>query len=999
MLSAAIFAALAPIAQTKLPEFQAFIPIYEAALAISDLVTASLLFAQFAILRTRALLVLASGYFFTAIIVIPHALTFPGVFTSQGLFGAGVQTAPWLYLLWHLGFPLFVIAYALLRRRNGKPLSRFPAEATIIMAMVVAAVTVCIMTALAVVENEALPTLIVDNHFVPLFAQVAALTCLLSLAALLLILIQRQHTVLDLWVAVTMSAWLWDIMLSSILAAQRFDLGYYAGRIYGLMAANFVLLMLVRESGMLYSRAIRLLAKEQKERRRNIAERRRLFETSLDLILVVNSNGMINRVNPSCHPILGFVAEEMMGRPAASFVAPAELENANAAMRKVRRGEIMRNFECRYIHKDGYLVTLSWTGLWSESDQLYFFFGRDMTEQLINEDKFRLAVESSPNGMIMTDADGIIQLVNAHAETLFGYSREELIGQSVDLLVPASLRARHRQHRMKFISHPQTRQIGRPRELFGVRKDGTDFPAEIVINPIDTPAGPLVLSVITDITERKRMERMKDEFVSTVSHELRTPLTSIAASLGLLSRGTNMNLPDNAARLISIAQANSQRLVRLINDILDIEKAESGKMVFNTVRIDVRGLVEQAVEGSQGFASDFGIHLRFDRNSATGDVAADYDRLTQIVTNLISNAIKFSPRDEDVLVSVEASETKVRISVRDHGPGIPEHFKARVFEKFAQADATDARQKGGTGLGLSIVEQLVIRLGGEVAFRDAPDRGTIFYVDLPRLEALTINKFPKGLADGTVHVLICDDYPLAANLLAEQLGEFGFVSDIATTGREAAERAAASRYTAILIDLQLPDCDGISLIQQLRAQPQNEDTQIIVVSADPERGRDDGRASSLDVLDWLQKPVDIDRLSRLIDRPSRRYSRLRPRILHVDDDINVLRYISQSLQSNADIVSADSLEEARRALANGHFDLAIVDIALATNSGLDLLPELNDEAGNPIPVIVMSAQGANPTCAAQVQAALIKSSSSIDQLITILRRRIEGPRLNEKELT
>lgn len=605
---------------------------------------------------------------------------------------------------------------------------------------------------------------------------------------------------------------------------------------------------------------------------------------------------------------------------------------------------------------------------------------------------FRLAVESCPNGMLMIDAGGLIRLVNAATENMFGYRREELMGRSVDMLVPAAARFKHAQHRLGFLEHPETKAMGKGamgkgRDLFGQRKDGTEFPVEVALNPIEGPDGLLVLSVITDISERRRMERLKDEFVSTVSHELRTPLTSIAASLGLLARGSNATLPENVARLITIAHANSQRLVRLINDILDMEKIESGKMVFSIVRIDIRGLVQQAIESSQGLVDEFGVALRLDPASVSGDVEADFDRLTQVMTNLISNAIKFSPRGADVVVAIQSLGATLRITVRDHGAGIPDEFKPRVFEKFAQADATDARPKSGTGLGLSIVKQIVSRLDGEVGFEDAPGGGTIFHVDLPRLEPLVIRGVAHDAPHGAAQILICDDYPLAANLLAEQLGKVGFLCDIAVTGREAAERAAAKRYDAILIDLQLPDCDGISLIQQLRAQPQNEDTQIIVVSADPERGRGDVRSSSLDVVDWLQKPVDIDRLVRLIPGPQDHDANVRPRILHVDDNPDVLGYVSHALKSSADIVSVEGIDKARHAIATDHFDLAIVDIALATNSGFDLLPDLYDQDGNAIPVILMSAQGANPTCAAQVQAALIKSQASVDQLITTLRRR------------
>ena len=233
--------------------------------------------------------------------------------------------------------------------------------------------------------------------------------------------------------------------------------------------------------------------------------------------------------------------------------------------------------------------------------------------------------------------------------------------------------------------------------------------------------------------ERKRLERLKDEFVSTVSHELRTPLTSIAGSLGLLMGNAAGSLPKSAERLLEIAHTNSVRLVRLVSDILDIEKLESGHVAFDLKKIQVRPLVEQTVEAIRGYAEGHRVKVRIEAVVAVDDVRADADRLAQVLTNLMSNAIKFSPPDGEVVIAVEneAKVNVVRITVRDHGPGISFDFKSRIFERFAQADATPARRKGGTGLGLSIAKQIIDRLGGEIGFADAPGGGTVFHVELP----------------------------------------------------------------------------------------------------------------------------------------------------------------------------------------------------------------------------------------------------------------------------
>jgi signal transduction histidine kinase len=229
--------------------------------------------------------------------------------------------------------------------------------------------------------------------------------------------------------------------------------------------------------------------------------------------------------------------------------------------------------------------------------------------------------------------------------------------------------------------------------------------------------------------ERKRLEGLKSKFVSTVSHELRTPLTSIAASLKLLASGTP-GIPGPTARLIDIAHANCLRLVRLVNDILDTEKLESGRVAFHLSRVDARSLVESVVAADQGVAESYGVRVEIvGVVNGVAYVRADADRLTQAFSNVLANAVKFSTQ---VVISVGQVDDWVRISVRDNGPGIPDNFRSRLFQRFAQADGSTTRRKGGTGLGLYIVKQIVDRLGGKVSLGDRDGVGTVFQIELPQ---------------------------------------------------------------------------------------------------------------------------------------------------------------------------------------------------------------------------------------------------------------------------
>ncbi len=338
--------------------------------------------------------------------------------------------------------------------------------------------------------------------------------------------------------------------------------------------------------------------------------------------LTTNTAGIITAWNPGAERLFGYSTEETVGQDTKVLVPPERYDEIAMIRGKFRSGERLEDFATVRVTKDGkpIHVKIDTSPLHAPNGELIGSSAilRDVTEQRLAEELFGLAVEACPSGMMVVDRTGQIVLVNGEIENLFGYRREELIGQSVERLVPTDLRKRHAKLRMGFVKEPQCRRTGLGRELVGMRKDGSEFPVEIELNPIHIRDGLLILGVVVDISERKRTERLKDEFVSTVSHELRTPLTSITASLGLLTAGGAGRLPEPAARLVTIAHNNGQRLVRLVNDILDIEKIESGKMAFHIEAVDVRAIVDQAIEANHAYAQEFGVSVRLD---------AEFDRL------------------------------------------------------------------------------------------------------------------------------------------------------------------------------------------------------------------------------------------------------------------------------------------------------------------------------------------------------------------------------------
>jgi PAS domain S-box-containing protein len=436
VVSLLAFAVAARFAKMPLAQLPAFIPIYESALVVSDFVTAVLLFGQFGILRSRALLVLAGAYLFTSLVTIAHALTFPGVFSATGWLGAGPQSTAWLYQFWHGGFPLAVIAYALLKRGDNAS-DRMPGTPGVAIAGAIA-VVLCLAggaTLLATAGASVLPELINANRYAPWQGVVNTTVWSLSLIGLVVLWLRRPHAVLDLWLMVVLCAWLFDIALSAILNAGRYDLGFYGGRIYGLLAASFVLSVMLIETTRLYSRLAgaadqlasyaetlearvrertreleRSNAEERQARNEAVEAARRLeqaqamnqrvFETSVDLILVTDRKGIYLQVSPSVTPILGYHPEELIGRSAVEIIFPDDLETTRAEMRQARQGRLIRHFDCRYTNKSGHPVQLAWTGVWSDIEQRYYFTGRDMTERIAAQEQLHQAQKMEAVGQL-----------------------------------------------------------------------------------------------------------------------------------------------------------------------------------------------------------------------------------------------------------------------------------------------------------------------------------------------------------------------------------------------------------------------------------------------------------------------------------------------------------------------------------------------------------------------------------------------------------------------
>ncbi|MBA1265386.1 hybrid sensor histidine kinase/response regulator [Stutzerimonas stutzeri] len=354
-----------------------------------------------------------------------------------------------------------------------------------------------------------------------------------------------------------------------------------------------------------------------------------------------------------------------------------------------------------------------------------------------------------------------------------------------------------------------------------------------------------------DLTEHKRIEQMKNEFVSTVSHELRTPLTSISGALGLVTGGALGAIPAAMQQMLEIAHRNSLRLGHLINDLLDMEKIAAGKMTFDMREHSLKRLLEEALTSNQAFATHLGVNCVL-RTPPEVQVWVDAMRLQQVLSNFISNAIKYTPEGGEVTLHCNLVEDHVRINVSDQGPGIPQDFQSRVFEKFAQADASDSRQKGGSGLGLAISKEFIERMGGRVGFDSSEDRGTTFWCELPLLESQSAPVSEPNV----LRLLVVEDEPDTGRLLLLMLRDAGYAVDRVQSLHAAREKLASTRYEAMTLDMHLPDGSGRELIDEVRGNPETRELPIIVVSAASHFERREQGAG----ITWLHKPISAAQL-------------------------------------------------------------------------------------------------------------------------------------------
>jgi PAS domain S-box-containing protein len=514
-----------------------------------------------------------------------------------------------------------------------------------------------------------------------------------------------------------------------------------------LQRANFqrlyVMLLVTLLLSALSLELIRQSMRQREALRDSAARTNTIVDNVVDGIVTVDPEGTIESMNQAAARMFGYAANEVLGRKFDVLLEDRCRMSYLHQLNDDASGSLIKTFFCDQCdgglgrRQDGstFPIELAISQVSVKGQRLQIHIVRDITERKQADQKLRLAAsvfENATEGIVITDVDGTIQSVNPAYLAITQYPTEELIGENPRLLQSGKQDPGFYQEMWSAICGSGHWQG----EIWNRRKDGEIFPQWLTINAIKDSRGHTTnyVGVASDISELKASQRVKEEFITTVSHELRTPLTSVLGSLGMIMGNMPEQLPEDTRRLIALAHSNSRRLVRLISDVLDIEKIEAGKMTFDLEPIELATLVWRVIEDSKALAEEAHITISVRTLVPEAWVKADADRLMQALTNLVANAIKFSPPGNPVQVVLREHDTMLRIEVTDRGRGIPKEFHDKIFKKFAQAEDAGSGINAGTGLGLSITKLIVQRHGGLIGFQSIPGERTTFYIDLPRIQ-------------------------------------------------------------------------------------------------------------------------------------------------------------------------------------------------------------------------------------------------------------------------
>jgi PAS domain S-box-containing protein len=612
-----------------------------------------------------------------------------------------------------------------------------------------------------------------------------------------------------------------------------------------------------------------------------------MLDAAPDAMVGVDADGVIVMVNVQTESLFGHTRESLLGQKIEVLV-PDRVKDVHPShrtgyFREPRTRPMGVDLELAGRRADGteFPAEISLSAIETETGSLALAAIRDITDRRKAEATFQAMLDAAPDAMVGVNTDGVIVMVNVQTESLFGHTRESLLGRKIEVLVPDRVKHVHPAHRSRYFKEPKTRPMGAGLELAGRRADGVEFPAEISLSSIETDGGTVALAAIRDISDRKareeetrrarqeadRANQAKSDFLSRVSHELRTPLNSILGFGQLLDMET---LPEGQRRSVKQILDAGEHLLDLINEILDIEKIAQGKMTLSVEPVHVGAILGEALQLVRPIAEQGGV-LLVEPDGLDVHVRADSQRLKQVFLNLLSNAVKFNHAGGEVRISGARKEDAYRITIADTGDGIDPTLIGNLFTPF---DRLGAERRGieGTGLGLALSKSLVETMGGALDAVSVLGEGSTFSVLLPisgpaestggedmaasPLEQATVAyRTILYIEDNLANLQLIQGilaYRPSVNLISAMQGILGF--DLATQHHP----------DLILLDLHLPDISGEEVLARLIADPRTASIPVAIVSADasPQTLR---RLDDLGASRFLTKPVNVELFLATVD--------------------------------------------------------------------------------------------------------------------------------------
>ncbi|MFK4485677.1 PAS domain S-box-containing protein [Bradyrhizobium sp. USDA 336] len=813
-VSSLLFAAAVPFAGTPLLPVPAFVASYQSALAVSDIVTAVLLLSQFAILRTRALLWLAGGYLFTAAAALVHALTFPGLFAPTGLLGAGRQTTVWLYMIWHAGFPLCVMAYAWLKEQDGGPRIRGAVSKAIYACGLSVVAAMAVFAWIVTAQHDLLPVLLSEGRYTATMIGVVSFVWSLSFAALISLWFRKPHTVIDIWLMVVMCAWLFDIALSAIVNVARFDLGFYAGRLYGLAAATFVLAVLLVENVRLQARTVGLVGKLRQQsasERDYFGKRLALYgavvESSNDAIITKSLDGIITGWNKAAENLFGYAAAEAVGKPIDIIVPPDRKGEIRSILNQIASNESIAQHETVRIRKDGrpLNVVLNVSPLRTDDGEIIGAskIAHDITEEKQAREKLRRETEerqrifeTSQDLILVTDGYGNFIQVSPSVRNILGYAPEDMVGHSATEFI-------HPDDLEKTRNEMRAARRGAVKRSFEARYYHYDG-HEVTLNWMGTWSEPVKrhFFIGRDLTDKqaaeaqlRQVQKMDSigQLTGGVAHDFNNVLTVITGTIGILSDAV-ADRPELAA-ITKLIDDAAERGAQLTKHLL----AFARKQPLQPREIDVNALVLEAAKLLHPTLGEQ-ITIMPQLTEDAWPALVDPGQLSTAILNLALNARDAMPEGGTLVLETRniflddgyasmnpdvVAGSYVMIAVSDTGSGIPAELIDRVFDPFF----TTKEVGKGTGLGLSMVFGFVKQSGGHIKIYSEEGHGTSVKIYLPRSTGVQETEFESlqnaPITGGNEKILIVEDDALVRQYVVTQVKSLGYTALEAANGAEA----------------------------------------------------------------------------------------------------------------------------------------------------------------------------------------------------------------------